>query len=128
LISKISKIISTNVLGTLISTFQERDEVMALPVEILRAKAAVLYKSPESDERQVESEPKPLVLLDQLSVIENIIDCQEKLNRLKSKTDRQKLQEEWSNPLGPNLVESLTRLVIICLNKLMFLYVVFEHF
>jgi len=101
---------------------------MALPVEILRAKAAVLYKPPESDERQVESEPKPLVLLDQLSVIENIIDCQEKLNRLKSKTDRQKLQEEWSNPLGPNLVESLTRLVIICLNKLMFLYVVFEHF
>lgn len=99
---------------------------MALPVEILRAKAAVLYKPPESDERQVQSEP--LVLLDQLLVIENIIDCQEKLNRLKSKTDRQKLQEEWSNPLGPDLVEKITRLVIICLNKLMCLFVVLDHF
>ena len=85
---------------------------MALPVEILRAKAAVLYKPPESsEESQVQPEPKPIVLLDQLSVIEDIIDCQEKLNRLKIKTDRQKLQEEWSNPLGTDLVEALKRLV-----------------
>ena len=90
----------------------KRDEVMALPVEILRAKAAVLYKPPESsEESQVQPEPKPVVLLDQLSVIEDIIDCQEKLNRLKIKTDRQKLQEEWSNPLGTDLVEALTHLV-----------------
>jgi hypothetical protein len=84
---------------------------MALPVEILRAKAAVLYKPPESEESQSQSESKPAVLLDQLSVIEDIIDCQEKLNRLKIKTDRQKLQEEWSNPLGSDLVEALIRLV-----------------
>ena len=93
---------------------------MALPIELARAKAAVLYQPPSDVGLMLE--PVPLVtptsslassdhFLDQLAVVEEILCAQDKLNQLKIRSERRKLQSEWSNPLGQDLVRSLTNLV-----------------
>ena len=93
---------------------------MAVPIELARAKAAVLYQPPSDIGLLLE--PGPLVtptsslissdhFLDQLSVVEEILCAQDKLNQLKIRSERRKLQSEWSNPLGQDLVRSLTNLV-----------------
>ena len=86
---------------------------MALPVDFVRAKAAVLYRPPtfEDSRAEVKSENKSENQADILQVIEAIIVTQDKLNQLTIRSEGRKLQDEWSNPLGSDLVEALTRLV-----------------
>ncbi len=110
--------------------FVKSDEevVMALPVDFVRAKVALLYNPPsfetgektENPEKKFENKSDNQV--DILKVIEDIIVAQEKLNQLTTRSERQKLQDEWSNPLGSDLVQALNRLVkgfliLTCVSK-----------
>ena len=88
---------------------------MAQNIDLARAKAAILYKPPlnESNDDLKFNGDLEDDDTDAVKIIEDILRAQEKLSRLKSKSGQQKLQEEWSNPLGQDLVDSLNRLVIL---------------
>ena len=111
--------------------------MMAQNVDLARAKAAILYKPPAirptsdtSLEELNNSASKSVAVksstgfdeTDAISVIEDILRAQETLSQLKSKSGKQKLQEEWANPLGATLVESLNRLVFLIMTLYNYLF------
>jgi hypothetical protein len=92
----------------------KRDEVMAQHVDLARAKAALLYRPPKQQDPDVDhADPgSSLANEDVVTLIDDIIRAQEALSLLKARTERQRLLDEWSDPLGKDLVEALNCLVV----------------
>lgn len=84
---------------------------MAVPVEFLRAKAALHYQPLNLQETQCkEEESIETKHLGQVTIIEEILLAQDQLNNLKTRCEQLKLLDESVNHLGPDFVNSLNRL------------------
>ena len=89
---------------------------MAESVDLARANAAILYKPPEKEGSTVDAGSRVHKddHVDAVELIKDILQAQEALGQLKAKSRQLKLEDEWSNPLGADLVDALSRLVNNC--------------